>query len=293
MTTSDHDDRRFERHGGLLFERPSPGVLLVTINRPDRGNACDAELHHSLSYVWRDIDEDPSVSVVVITGAGRTFSAGGDNDLVGSQLGNYAGMRDAMRGASDLVYNMIHSKKVIISAINGAAVGTGLAVALLADISIMSADARIADGHMRLGVAAGDHSAAIWPLLCGVAKAKYYLLTSEFIDGPTAERIGLVSKCLPASEVLGDALRIASQLAEGPQDAALWTKRSINLWLQQGLPSFEASLAFEMLGFFGADAPEGLQAIVERRAPRYPSGFGPATGAAAAADGRVGALDGR
>ena len=126
------------------------------------------------------------------------------------------------------------------------------------------------DGHLRIGVAAGDHAAAIWPLLCGMAKAKYYLLTSDFIDGREAERIGLVSKAVPADDVLPEALAIAERLATGPREATLLTKRALNHWLRQALPNFEASLAYEMLNFLGPDAAEGLAALRERRRPEFP-----------------------
>jgi len=151
-------------------------------------------------------------------------------------------------------------------------VGAGLAVALLADISIASENARITDGHIRLGVAAGDHATVIWPLLCGMAKAKYYLLTCDFLDGKEAERIGLVSMAVPAEELMTRAMEVAHKLATGPQPAIRWTKRALNQWLRQAAQtSFDYSLALEMLGFFGADIREGLQALQEKRSPNFPS----------------------
>lgn len=167
---------------------------------------------------------------------------------------------------------MIECDTPVVSAINGVAVGAGLAVALLADISVIAEDARFTDGHLRLGVAAGDHAVAIWPLLCGMAKAKYYLLTADFLDGREAERIGLVSKAVPRDDVLPTALDIAERLARGPRDATRLTKRALNHWMRQSLPAFEASLAYEMLNFLGPDAAEGLAALRERRAPDFGTG---------------------
>ena len=141
----------------------------------------------------------------------------------------------------------------------------------MADISIMADDARFTDGHLRLGVAAGDHANIIWPLLCGLAKAKYYLITSDFIDGKTADQIGLVSKSVPREELMSEAMKVANKIATGPQDAARWTKRALNLWITQAAPAFDASLAFEMLNFLGQDAAEGAAAIKEKRKPNYPS----------------------
>jgi enoyl-CoA hydratase/carnithine racemase len=261
---------QYNEYQFLLFERPADGVLLVRINRPDKLNATHERLHWELSRVWLDIGEDPETKVAVITGAGKAFSVGGDLDMIERMKGNAAGVAQAWREAGDIVYNMINLDKPIISAINGVAVGAGLAVALLADISIASESMRITDGHLRLGVAAGDHAVIIWPLLCGMARAKYYLLTAEFIDGKEAERIGLVSLCVPADQLLDRALEVARRLANGPQQALHFTKRALNQWLRVAGPAFEASMALEMLGFFGADVAEGVRAVKEKRAPVFP-----------------------
>ncbi|MFY9487423.1 MAG: enoyl-CoA hydratase/isomerase family protein [Solirubrobacterales bacterium] len=260
----------------LRFERLEDGVLLITIDRPEVYNATNARLHRELAYVWQDVAVDTEVRVAVVTGAGRAFSAGGDLDMVDGQIGDFEQIAAISEEAGDLVYNMVNCPKPIISAINGVAVGAGLAVALMADISIIAEDAKLTDGHLRLGVGAGDHAAIIWPLLCGMAKAKYYLLTAEFIDGREAERIGLVSRCEPLDDVLPKALEVASGLANGPQWALRWTKRSLNNWLRQASPIFDASLAFEMLNFFGADVSEGTAAIKQKRAPEFPSARLPA-----------------
>ncbi len=264
-------DDWFEKYAALNFERKQNGVLLMTINRPDAMNATDASLHNGLSRVWQDIDDDPAVRVVVVTGAGRAFSAGGDLSWIATMVENYDGMKRAFREAGDIVYRMTQCRKIIISAINGVAVGAGLAVALMADISIMAEEARITDGHLGLGVAAGDHANIIWPLLCGMAKAKYYLLTAEFIDGKTADQIGLVSKAVPRDALMEEAFRVADKIARGPVDAAQWTKRALNLWVSQAAPAFDASLAFEMLNFMGPDAREGVEALIDKRDPDFPS----------------------
>lgn len=255
----------------LRFERPSDGVLLVTIDRPEVLNAADVRLHKELSEVWSTFDRDPTARVAVVTGAGRAFSAGGDLSMIEEMTRNHDAVLTQLADAGSIVSRMIETDKPIVSAINGVAVGAGLAVALLADISIMSESARLSDGHLRLGVAAGDHAAVIWPLLCGMAKAKYYLMTAEFIDGREAERIGLVSRCVPGEELMPAALALAGRLAAGSQSALRWTKRSLNGWLRQALPVFEHSLALEMLGFLGADAAEGVAALRQKRDPRFPS----------------------
>jgi enoyl-CoA hydratase len=255
----------------LTFESKPNGVLLVTINRPEVLNAANARLHWEFTQIWPVVDADPKTRVVVVTGAGKAFSAGGDLSLVEDMAGNPDALTRTMREASDLVYNMINLDKPVVSAINGVAVGAGLVVALMADVSIISETARFSDGHTRLGVAAGDHAAILWPLLCGMAKAKYYLLTADFIDGREAERIGLVTMCVPPDQVMPKALDVADRLARGSQISIQWTKRALNNWLRQAGPIFDQSLALEMLSFSYPDVREGVKAIREKRTPVFPS----------------------
>ena len=239
----------------LVVEKKD-GIALVTMNRPEVYNATNGRLHYELGRIWVDIGQDPEVRVAVITGAGRAFSAGGDLDMIETFLSDPAAIANTMKEASDIVYNILNLDKPVISAINGIAVGAGLAVALMADISIASENARFTDGHIRLGVGAGDHSVIIWPLLCGMARAKRYLLTADFLDAKEAERIGLVSMVVPHDQLLPTAMEFAQKLARGPQPAIRWTKRALNQWLRVMGPAFDYSLATEMLGFFGPDVRE-------------------------------------
>jgi enoyl-CoA hydratase len=255
----------------LNFERLADGVLLITLNRPEVYNAADEMMHSQLARVWADVSLDEQTRVAVVTGAGRAFSAGGDLAMVQRMIGDHDRVTRMLTEMSDLVYNMVNCQKPIVSAINGVAVGAGLVVALLADISICANEARLGDGHLRLGVAAGDHAAIIWPLLCGMAKARYYLLTGEMVTGAEAERIGLVSKALPAGEVLADALRVADSLAAGSQLAIRLTKRALNGWLRMAGPIFDQSAAYEMLTFMGDDVQEGIAALRAKRPPDFPS----------------------
>ena len=258
----------------LLIEKKD-GIALLTINRPETLNSTNARLHYELSKVWLDIAEDDEVRVAVITGAGRAFSAGGDFEVINKMQSGLDAVAATMKEARDIVHNMINCDKPIISAINGVAVGAGLAVALLADISIASENAKFTDGHTRLGVAAGDHAAVIWPLLVGMAKAKYYLLTCDMLDAKEAERIGLVSMCVPPDQLMPKAMEVAKKLSTGAQMAIRWTKQSLNQWLRAAAhTSFDYSLALEMLGFFGDDVKEGARAVQERRTPLFPSAQG-------------------
>jgi enoyl-CoA hydratase len=263
-------DENYARFSRLLIDRPQARVLRVIMNRPDKLNAVDGDMHRELTEIWRVIDTDPNVSAVLLTGAGKAFSAGGDLDLLDEMIADFATRSRVWREARDMVYNMINCSKPVVSAINGAAVGAGLALALLADVSIAGASARLIDGHTKLGVAAGDHAAIIWPLLCGMAKAKYHLLLCEAVTGAEAERIGLVSLAVPDEQAR--AMDVAVRLAEGAPDAIRWTKYALNNWLRAAGPIFDASLAMEFLGFGGGEAPEGAAALRQKRAPRFPHG---------------------
>jgi enoyl-CoA hydratase len=259
----------YEGYQRLRFDRPHPRVLRIAMDN-GRMNTADAAMHAELVRVWRDVDADDSVNCAIITGAGSTFSAGGDFGMVREIMESYEARTRAWREARDIVYNIVNCRKPVVSAMRGVAVGAGLVCGILADVSIAAKDCRITDGHTRLGVAAGDHAAIVWPLLCGMAKAKYYLLTCDVLRGEEAERIGLISLAVEDAELDGKAVEVASRLAEGAQGAIRWTKYSLNNWLRMAGPSFDASLALEFMGFTGPEAREGLQSHLEKRRPQFP-----------------------
>jgi enoyl-CoA hydratase len=258
----------YEAFPGLTFDRPSAGVLRITLDGPGL-NAVGPDVHQQLADVWPAVDRDPETKVALLRGAGKSFSAGGSFELIDSIMSDDDARARVMREARDLVFNVINCSKVIVSAIHGAAVGAGLVAGLLADVSVVARTARIIDGHTRLGVAAGDHAAICWPLLCGMAKAKYYLLTCDVLTGEEAERIGLVSLCVDDDAVQDRALAVAGQLAEGAQPAIRLTKQVLNHWYRTQAPIFDASLAYEFYGFGGADAREGLASHREKRPPNF------------------------
>jgi len=253
------------------FEMNEPGVLEMIFDGPNL-NAVDERVHSKVPYVWNVIDDDPDVNVVIVRGAGRAFSAGGDFALIQKQIDDYATLTRVLKESRDLYYNMIECSKPIISAIHGPAVGAGLVVAMMADISIAAKNAVIVDGHTRLGVAAGDHAAAVWPLLCGMAKAKYLLLTCDKISGEEAERIGLVSMTVEEDQLLETARKVASKLNNGAQESIQWTKRTLNLFWKHNAGTFEAGLALEFLGFGGPEVKEGLASHLEKRKPNFRKG---------------------
>jgi len=259
---------RYDLFTDLHFDRPADHVLRITLDAPGL-NAVNPAMHRQLADVWTVIDRDRDVRVAVLQGAGRAFSAGGSFDLVGSMIDDYATRTAVLREARDLVFNVINCSKPIVSAIHGPAVGAGLVAALLADVSVAARTARIIDGHTRLGVAAGDHAAICWPLLCGMAKAKYYLLTCEALTGEEAERIGLVSLCVDDDVVHDRALEVATTLAAGAQAAIRYTKQTLNNWYRAQSGIFDASLAYEFYGFGGPDVVEGVASHTEKRPPRF------------------------
>jgi enoyl-CoA hydratase len=256
------------RFPGFRFDRPGDGVLRLTFDAPGL-NSVSPAAHGEIADIWPIVDRDPEVRVVMLQGAGKGFSSGGSFELLDSMTADFENRARVMREARDLVRNIIDCSKPIVSAIHGPAVGAGLVAALLADVSIAARTARIIDGHTRLGVAAGDHAAICWPLLCGMAKAKYYLLTCETLTGEEAERIGLVSLCVDEDQVQARALETATKLAAMSQTALQWTKHSLNHWYRSAGPAFDASLAYEFLGFGGPDVLEGIASHREKRPPRF------------------------
>ncbi|SRR5579871_82845 len=253
---------------GLAFAAPEPAVLEISIGGA-KLNAADAATHRDLAHVWRAIDGDAQVRVALVRGAGSNFSAGGDYALIERMIEDEATLLRVWKEASELVHGLIDCSKPVVSAIRGNAVGAGLAVALLADVSVAATDARLLDGHTRLGVAAGDHAVLIWPLLCGLAKARYHLLLNKPLSGADAERIGLVSLAVEDGAVLATALEVCRALSAGSASAVQFTKRALNHWLRLAGPSFDASLALEFLGFRLGDAREGIAAARAKRAPRF------------------------
>lgn len=260
---------RYESYKNLMIEGPEDGILTIVMNKEGRLNAADAGMHRELAEIWRTLDADPDVNCAIIKGAGKGFSSGGDLDLVTDMADSFEVRSRVWKEASDLVYNLINCNTPVVSAMHGPAVGAGLVAGLLADVSIAAKSAKIIDGHTRLGVAAGDHAAVVWPLLVGMAKAKYHLMLCEPLSGEEAERIGLVSLCVEDDELEAKSIEIARRLCAGSPTALRWTKYSLNNWLRMAGPTFDASLALEFMGFSGPDVREGVDSIKAKRSPNF------------------------
>jgi enoyl-CoA hydratase len=254
---------RYSKYTKLTFDRPRARVLRIRLNN-GKMNTADHAMHAELAEIWRDIDADPDINAAIITGNERVFSAGGD----------FAMVEDLMNDAQARLRGWKEARAIvpIVSAMRGVAVGAGLVTGILADISIATRDCRIIDGHTRLGVAAGDHAAIIWPLLVGMARAKYYLLLCDELRGKDAADIGLISLAVEDAELDDKAVELATRLATGAQSAIRFTKHALNNWLRQMGPTFDTSLALEFLGFAGDEPQEGVRSHKEKRAPNWPEG---------------------
>ena len=261
---------RYDAYERLRFDWPAEGVLRITMHNPDNPlNSTDGKMHEELAAVWLDIDSDPEVGAAILCGSGRAFSSGGDFGMIDEIIADHGYRMRAMKEARDIVYNVINCSRPTIAAMHGVAVGAGLAAAMVCDVTVATKSCRIIDGHTKLGVAAGDHSVICWPLLCGMAKAKYYLMTCETLSGEEAERIGLISLAVEDDGLEAGALKVARRLAGGARTAISHTKMALNNWYRMNGPGFDASLGLEFLAWDGPEAKEGLAALKEKRKPEF------------------------
>ena len=249
----------------IAIEKKPNGVAIATLNRPDRLNAVNGDMHHELAHICRDADADPDVKVLVFTGAGRAFCAGGDFSP-GTETTHKITLEDARM----IVDHLLEAHIPIVSAVNGYAMGLGATVALLCDIVVAGESAVLADTHVKLGIGAGDGGQVIWPFLMGVNRAKYFLMTGERLDAAEAERLGLVNFVVSDDELMSKAMEIADKLAAGPSLAIAASKVPINNWLRtvsaQVLP---LSLSMEGATMRSADAREAAKAFGEKREPEF------------------------
>jgi enoyl-CoA hydratase len=241
-------------------------VAYIRINRPERANACDEPDHGEFGAILRDIGADPEVSVAVLHGAGNHFSVGATYDWMNELTQNPEMLIELQAQARELVRAHIDLDKPVVSAVKGVATGSGLMFALLSDYVIVEEGSRLADGHIRAALAAGDGGVLIWPLAAGLTRAKRYLMTGDWIDAHEAERIGLVTEVVPAGTSLERATAVAARFRAMPAMAVRATKRALNQWLSVGAAtSFDYSLASEIHTFSlaGADVREAVRCLRE------------------------------
>ena len=245
-------------------------LLTITLNRPDTLNAVNLEMHEELADVFNFAALDEHSDVVVLTGAGRAFSAGGDLEHISRNAANPELFDAEVRLAKRIVFALLDLDKPLVCRMNGHAVGLGATLALLSDVIFASESAKIGDPHVAIGLVAGDGGAAIWPQRIGFGRAKEYLLTGELLTARQAAEIGLVNHCVPAAELDVAVEAFCQRLLNGSRNAIRWTKVLINLELKRVATAvMDAGIAYEAVTVRSADHREGVKALLEKRKPAF------------------------
>ncbi|MDB5583593.1 MAG: enoyl-CoA hydratase [Bradyrhizobium sp.] len=245
-------------------------IVTVSFNRPEVKNATNPQMHQELVRVFPEIGRDPEANVVILTGEGDCFSAGGDIEGMRRSVDDHGRWIESMTEARDILFGVVDLDRPVIAKVNGHAAGLGATLALFCDIVVAKDTARISDPHVNVGLVAGDGGAVIWPALVGYAKAKRYLLTGDPITGAEAAAIGLISEALPADQLDARVEELASKIANGAAVAIRMTKKAINMALRQQLDSLiEAHLGYETMSHLSADHREAVNAFAERRSPVF------------------------
>jgi enoyl-CoA hydratase len=247
-------------------------IAFAAMGRPEAMGACDEDGHREFARILRDIAADPDVDAAVIHGTAGAFSVGATYEWM-EEVTRDPERQDDLRGqVGELVRAHIALDKPVVSAVNGVATGSGLMLALLSDWVIVEEHAKLADGHTKAALAAGDGGVLIWPMAVGITRAKRYLMTGDWIDAHEAERIGLVTEVVSTGASLDRATEVAQRFAAMPAQAVRGTKRALNQWLEAGLPNgFEYSVALEMQSFSreGEAVREAVDGIREKRQPAW------------------------
>jgi enoyl-CoA hydratase len=258
------------RYTTIAFSRVGR-VLTITLNRPKALNAVDAVMHEELARVFVDAAADADSDVIVLTGAGTAFSAGGDIQWMQRAVDNpHSFATQTVDEARRIIFGILDCDKPIICRLNGDAIGLGATIALFCDVIIADDTARIADPHVKVGLVAGDGGAVIWPQLIGFARAKEFLMTGEMVRAPEAARMGLINHAVPAAELDERVQQLASKLAKGATLAIRWTKRTVNIQLRDVVTRvLDASVAYEAMSQRTADHAEAVSAFSAKRRPQF------------------------
>jgi enoyl-CoA hydratase len=245
----------------LTVEADGP-VRIVTMNRPAELNAINTALHYALAIVWQQLSADRAAKVVILTGAGRAFSAGGDFDWITSFQTDLVARDDSLREGAQIIDEMLRFPLPVISAVNGPAVGLGCSVAVLSDIVLISQTAYLADPHVAVGLVAGDGGAALWPLLTPIMRSREYLFTGDRIPAATAVELGLATRATAPEDLLPEARKLADRLAAQPVEALRGTKRVVNMHLSRALSgAVQAGFAAEAVSMQTAEHRDRLAAL--------------------------------
>jgi len=259
-----------ENYQTMRIERRDNGIVLMTLNRPERLNAVNGTMHAELARFSRDFGNDRDASVLILTGEGRAFSAGGDFSP-GDPIGSNPEGPNLWVEARQIVDHILECEKPIISAVNGYAMGLGANVALLCDVVIAGPNAVFADTHVNMGIGAGDGGQLIWPFLIGVNRAKYYLMTGDQVSGKEAVEIGLANFYVEdKDQLMTKAMEVAEKLAAGAPKAITASKMAVNAYLRS-VSSFvmPMCLKYEEATMASEDHREAVAAFQEKRQPKF------------------------
>jgi enoyl-CoA hydratase len=245
-------------------------IATITMNRPEALNVIQGEMHTELTRIFTQLENDPRVDLMILTGAGRAFCAGGDIHWMQEGVDDPVSFNSVIREAKQLVFAMLDCEKPIIAKVNGHAVGLGATLALYCDIIFMADTAKIGDPHVKVGLTAGDGGAIIWPQLIGYARAKEYLMTGELIKAADAKAMGLINRVVPHAELDAAVDSFAREMNSGAKLAIKWTKATINIGLRKLAHGImDASIAYEAMSNATEDHREGVAAFREGRKPVF------------------------
>jgi len=260
---------RFSKYKRITFQREGR-ILTATLNIPDTLNAVNEELHTELSQVFIDLNDDPDSDVIVLTGAGRAFCAGGDIDWMQDAIDHPRKFERTAFEAKRIIFSQLDLEKPLICRMNGHAMGLGATIALTCDIVIANEKAKIGDPHVSVGLVAGDGGAILWPQMIGFLRAKEYLMTGDPIPAPEAARMGLINRAVPEDKLDEDVYGLARRLASGARNAIRWTKVTTNVALKQLAHSImDTGVAYESMSNLSKDHQEAVNAFREKRKPNF------------------------
>jgi enoyl-CoA hydratase len=259
----------FDTYRNIKLERTGR-IITAAFNRPDHLNAVSGEMHAEIGRLFVDLRDDPDSDVIILTGEGKAFSAGGDFALLLHQNANPHILHSVVREAKEAIFGLLECHKPIIGRINGDAIGLGATLALLCDVIIAADTARFGDPHVKVGLTAGDGGAMIWPQLIGFARAKQYLFSGDLIKAPEAAAMGLINFAVPAEELDAKVQEWAERLAATAPLALQSTKTLVNMELKRiAHAMMDAGMAFEAMTMTSEDLREAIAAIKEKRTPVF------------------------
>ncbi len=260
---------QYDSYNAITAERRGR-ILTLTLNRPAQLNAIDEELHEELSRIFYDVAGDTETDVVVFTGAGSAFCAGGDLDWIDAMHGDPVAFARTVWEGKRVINSLLDIEQPVIARLPGHAIGLGCTLALFCDIIYAADTAKIGDPHVAVGLVAGDGGAVIWPQLIGYPRAKEYLMTGDLMTATRAAEIGLINYALPADQLDEAVYGMAERLAGGAVNAIRWTKAAVNLGLKQVANAvLDAAFNFEAMSQATEDHKIATRAFLNKETPKF------------------------